>query len=107
MAGKVRTPRSSISTPSVHAASLAAAAELAASFVDWLAANDPALGVTAPQDLAVAAEAFRTAATAAKALQFALARASRGRKVDLKPSFDELSQASRSTMDGLEGRYGN
>ena len=83
-----------------------AAAELAASFVDWLAANDPALGVTAPQDLAVSAEAFRTAATAAKALQFALARASRGRKVDLKPSFDELSQAYRSAMDGLESRYG-
>ncbi len=84
-----------------------AAAELAASFVEWLAANDPALGVTAPQDLAAAAEAFRTVATAAKALQFALARASRGRKVDLRPSFDELSQAYGIAMDGLEGRYGN
>jgi hypothetical protein len=83
-----------------------AAAELAASFVDWLAVNDPSLGATGLEDLVVAAEAFRTVATTAKALQFALSRASRGRKVDLKPSFDELSHAYQTAMDGLVGRYG-
>ena len=51
-----------------------ATAELAASFVDWLAAHDTA--VSNNDDLVVVADAFRTVATAAKALQFSLARRS-------------------------------
>jgi len=82
-----------------------AAAELAASFVDWLAVNDPLLDGTGPEDLALVAESFRTVATVAKALQFALARASRGRNVDLKGSFDELGRAYGTAMDGLAARY--
>jgi hypothetical protein len=82
-----------------------AAAELAASFVDWLAANDPSLGASGAEDLVVVAESFRSVATAAKALQFALARASRGRHVDLKGSFDELGGAYRTAMEGLVARY--
>jgi hypothetical protein len=60
---------------------------------------------TVLEDLAIVAESFRTVATVAKALQFALARASRGRNVDLKGSFDELGRAYRTAMDGLVARY--
>lgn len=83
-----------------------AAAELAASFVDWLALHDPDVRASGSGDLAVVAEAFRAVATAAKALQFALARASRGRTVDFDVPFTELSQAYRIAMDGLATRYG-
>jgi hypothetical protein len=80
-----------------------ATAELAASFVDWLAAHDPAEGGS--DDLLVAADAFRTVATTAKALQFGLARRSRGRTVDLHGSFEELSRAYRIAMEVLVARY--
>jgi hypothetical protein len=80
-----------------------ASAELAASFVDWLAAHDPA--AKGSEDLAAAADAFRVVATAAKALQFGLARRSRGRTVDLSGSFEEMSGAYRSAMDALVARY--
>ncbi|MGD0748793.1 MAG: DUF1839 family protein [Acidimicrobiales bacterium] len=82
-----------------------AAAELAASFVDWLGAHDPA--VSGSGDLVGVAEAFRTVATTAKALQFSLARRSRGRTVDLHGPFEEMSRAYRSAMDGLVARYGD
>ena len=82
-----------------------ATAELAASFVDWLAEHDPA--VTGSDDLVVVADAFRTVATTAKALQFSLARRSRGRAVDLHGSFEEMSLAYRTAMDGLVSRYGD
>ena len=80
-----------------------ASAELAASFVDWLAAHDPA--ATGFDDLVVVADAFRRVATAAKALQFNLARRSRGRTVDLRGSFGEMSEAYHCAMDGLVVRY--
>jgi hypothetical protein len=83
-----------------------AAAELAASFVDWVAANDPSASAASVEDLVTAAESFRTVATTAKALQFALARASRGRKVDLDGLFDGLGLAYRAAMEGLVARYG-
>jgi hypothetical protein len=81
-----------------------ASAELAASFVDWLAAHDRA--ATGSDDLAVVADAFRRVATAAKALQFSLARRSRGRNVDLHGSFDEMREAYGTAMAGLVARYG-
>ncbi len=46
-------------------------------------------------------------ATTAKALQFGLARRSRGRTVDLHGSFEEMSAAYRMAMDGLVARYGD
>jgi hypothetical protein len=54
----------------------------------------------------VVADAFRRVATAAKALQFSLARRSRGRSVDLRGSFDEMSEAYGTAMKGLVARYG-
>jgi hypothetical protein len=80
-----------------------ASAELAASFVDWLAAHDPASG---SPDLEEAAEAFRTVAVTAKALQFSLARVSRGRSVDLHGPLAEMGRAYKVAMDGLVARYG-
>ena len=82
-----------------------ATAELAASFVDWLAAHDPAASDC--DDLVVVAEAFRTLAVTAKALQFSLARRSRGRSVDLHALFEEMGRAYRTAMDGLVARYGD
>jgi hypothetical protein len=82
-----------------------ATAELAASFVDWLAAHDPA--VTGSDDLVVVAEAFRTVAVTAKSLQFSLARRSRGRSVDLHASFEEMGRAYRTAIHGLVARYGD
>ncbi len=81
-----------------------ASAELAASFVDWLAAHDPA--ARGADDLSVVADAFRSVATSAKALQFSLARRSRGRSVDVHGSFEEMSRAYRTAMQGLVDRYG-
>jgi hypothetical protein len=80
-----------------------ASAELAASFVDWLAAHDPSSG---SPDLKDAAEAFRTVAVTAKALQFSLARQSRGRSVDLHSPLAEMGRAYKTAMDGLVARYG-
>ncbi len=82
-----------------------ASAELAASFVDWLNEHDPDAG--GADDLRRAASAFRTVATTAKALQFSLARRSRGRSVDLHGSFEEMSGAYRTAMDVLVARYGD
>jgi hypothetical protein len=53
------------------------------------------------------AEQFNAVATSAKALQFALARLSRGRSVDLHGPFEEMSRAYQSAMAGLEARYGD
>ena len=81
-----------------------AAAELAASFVDWLDEHDPA--ASGSDVLAVAAEGFRMVAITAKALQFSLARRSRGRTVDLHSSFEEMGRSYRTAMDALAARYG-
>jgi hypothetical protein len=82
-----------------------ASAELAASFVDWLGENDHSVDRAARQGLKEAADAFREVATRAKALQFSLARASRGRAVELGSPFEELSLAYRKAMDGLSARF--
>jgi hypothetical protein len=81
-----------------------AAAELAASFVGWLDEHDPSASGSA--DLVVVAEALTTVATTAKALQFSLARRSRGRAVDVHGSFEEMSRSYRTAMDGLVAHYG-
>jgi hypothetical protein len=84
-----------------------ASAELAASFVDWLQLNDRSSRGSEPGDLKVVADSFRSVAGAAKALQFSLARASRGRKVDLDGPFGEMSRAYQTAIDGLVRRYGS
>jgi hypothetical protein len=53
-----------------------------------------------------AAEAFAGIAATAKGLEFTLARAARGRKVDLAGPFDEMEQAWDTAMDTLLERYG-
>lgn len=75
-----------------------ASAELAASFVDWLAAH----GETGVTPLA---GRLRVVADAAKALQFGLARAARGRAVDLDPPLAEMEQAWEDAVEGLAARY--
>ena len=83
-----------------------ACAELAASFVDWLVAHDHALSGAGAPDLEAVAEAFRNVAVAAKAVQFSLARQSRGRTVDLHGPLAEMSGAYDRAMNGLVARYG-
>ena len=76
-----------------------ATAEMAASFVDWLDEHDGG-------GLDKAADAFAAMAATAKALEFALARAARGRRVDLAGPFAELEEAWATAMDTLVDRYG-
>jgi hypothetical protein len=45
-------------------------------------------------------------AVTAKALQFSLARQSRGRTVDLHGPLTEMGRAYKLAMDGLVARYG-
>jgi hypothetical protein len=73
-------------------------AELAAAFVDWLAASDTA-------GLAASADAFRAMANGAKTLQFNLARAARGRTVDVEPILDELERHWDAALAPLVARY--
>ncbi len=73
-------------------------AELAASFVDWLGANDPA----APA-LGDVAEQLGRIATGMKSLEFLVARAVRGRVADLGPATSELAAAWQTAMDELAG----
>jgi hypothetical protein len=74
-------------------------AEIAGSFVEWLDRHDGG-------GLDKASEAFGAIASTAKGLQFSLARAARGRKVDLAGPFDEMEQAWDGAMDVLVARYG-
>jgi len=76
-----------------------ATAELAASFVDWLAAHGEA-GVQP------AADAFRRVASGAKSLQFVLARAVRGKDVDVEGPFADMEPAWAEATELLAGRYG-
>lgn len=76
-----------------------ASAELAGAFVDWLVVHDG-------PGIEPAAEAFRALADRAKALQFALARATRGRTVDLAPLIDGMAREWATAMDVLGKRYG-
>ncbi len=76
-----------------------ATAELAASFVDWLAARwEPGV--------APIAERFRAVAESAKGLEFTLARAARGRSVDLQGSFDEMERGWDEAIVTLAGCCG-
>jgi hypothetical protein len=75
-----------------------ASAELAASFVDWLAAHGE-------DGVAPFADRLRVVAESAKALQFGLARAARGRSVDLDPALGEMERAWEDAIEGLAARY--
>jgi hypothetical protein len=73
-------------------------AELAAAFVDWLAANDSSA-------LGASADAFREIANGAKTLQFNLARAARGRAVDVEPILDALERQWDAALAPLVAHY--
>ena len=77
-----------------------ATAELAASFVDWLAGRgeDGIDGIAAQ---------LRAVAQAAKTLQFNLARAARGRSVDLQSPLGEMERDWDEALGALAARYGN
>ncbi len=76
-----------------------ASVELAAAFVDWLVAHD---GPGAER----AAAALYEVSAGAKALQFTLARAARGRSVDLGPVLGSMGTQWAVAMDVLDRRYG-
>ncbi|MCU1354092.1 MAG: hypothetical protein JWM05_3301 [Acidimicrobiales bacterium] len=75
-----------------------ATAEVAASFVDWLGAHGEA-------GLTPVAEHLRSIATAAKSLQFALARAARGRDVDLDTPLATMARDWDEALGALAARY--
>jgi len=77
-----------------------ASTELAATFVDWLNTFDRP-GTEA------AATGFREVAEGAKGLQFALARAARGRHVDLGGVLDGMAASWDRAMSDLGHRYGS
>jgi hypothetical protein len=76
-----------------------ASMELAAAFVDWLDVHDG-------RGAEAAAIGFRQVADGAKGLQFALARAARGRTVDLRGVLDGMAGAWDGAMTSLGERYG-
>lgn len=75
-----------------------ASAELAADFVEWLADNEGSESDAAKQ--------LRQISEGAKALQFSLARAARGRKVDLDEVASAMETAWERAMSSLVERYG-
>jgi hypothetical protein len=75
-----------------------ATAELAASFVDWLGEHGEA-------GLGPVAEQLRSVATSAKSLQFGLARAVRGRDVDLGTPFATMERDWEDAIGALAARY--
>jgi len=77
-------------------------AELAADFAEWLGRHDGA-----EPAVPAAAEHFRSLAAGMKSLEFLLARATRGRSVDLGGPFDELEGSWESAMTDLDGRDGH
>lgn len=80
-----------------------ASAELAASLLDWLAES----GRHRPEALLAAAESLRTVAAVAKSLQFVLAKAARGRTVEVRPMVtqlaDEWARATSLLLDRCSG----
>jgi hypothetical protein len=74
-------------------------AELAASFVGWLAENDGRGGREE------AAESFLKLANGMKSVEFVLARAARGRRADVAGSFHELEDCWDSAMAAVARRY--
>jgi hypothetical protein len=81
---------------------LGANGELAAVFVDWLAghtdADQGALGE--------AATSFRRVSSGAKAAEFVLARAARGRRIDLASSMAPLEEAWETAVSVLSEQFG-
>lgn len=84
-------------------------AELAASYLDWLAvhADAPAGGGRAPSPggtppVALAAEEFRSIAAGMKAAEFTLARAVRGRRADVAETLGAMADVWDSAMDRLD-----
>lgn len=82
---------------------LGANGELAAAFVGWLAAHDPAADREALEE---AAACYRAVSTGAKAAEFTLARAARGRAVDLAAVMAPLEGAWDRALAVLDARYG-
>jgi hypothetical protein len=76
-----------------------ACAELTATFADWL-------GERGEPGMDEVAAAWRTLAERAKALQFALARAARGRTVAVGPIVESMAAAWDAGMSGFVARYG-
>ncbi|MEO7103809.1 MAG: DUF1839 family protein [Gemmatimonadaceae bacterium] len=77
-----------------------ACAELASTFLNWLSQTE---GHATP-----ASAAFETCSSAAKAMQFKLARMmATGRAVDVTASLDQMESAWESAIASLQGRYGN
>jgi hypothetical protein len=72
--------------------------ELAASFVDWLGAHGE-------DGLTPVADRFRAIAETSKSLQFSLARAARGRTVDLAAPLAEMERDWDEAMGALVARY--
>jgi hypothetical protein len=77
-----------------------ASTELASTFVDWLNEHDRP-GTEA------AAAGLREVAEGSKSLQFALARAARGRTVNFGGVFDDMAASWDRAMDLLGERYGS
>ncbi len=75
-----------------------ASSEMAASFVDWLNRFDQPGTESAAED-------FRAVAEGAKALQFALARAARGRRADLESILSPMAERWERAVGTLECRY--
>ncbi len=75
-----------------------AAAELAASFVEWLASAQGSAADPAAQHLLATAEA-------AKSLQFSLARVARGRTVDLRGPLERMETGWQAAVDLLVDRH--
>ena len=75
-----------------------ATAEVAASFVDWLGAHGES-------GLAPVAEHLRSIAETAKSLQFGLARAARGRDVDLATPLGTMERDWDEALGALAARY--
>ena len=73
---------------------LGAGAELAADFAAWLGSCDDA------------AVAYRTVSTKAKALEFQLARAVVGRRVEVGPTLETTAEAWDAAVAALVERYG-
>jgi Domain of unknown function (DUF1839) len=77
-----------------------ASAELAATFLHWLAERDQGQAIA----LTAAAEQQQQLAEAAKSLQFTLARVARGRSTDIGPILDAMAtnwQAASAALDSI------
>ncbi len=81
---------------------LGANGELAANFVDWLAVRT----YGDQEALTEAASSLRTVSSGAKAAEFVLARAARGRRIDLDAAMAPLEQAWETAISVLSEQFG-